>query len=79
MNQSLETLFKWSKTEWDNHTKGSAIRRVGYLGWLRNLAMALGNAEKNESTKTLLISRLNDTSDMVREHIEWAIGEQNRS
>jgi len=78
LNPSLETLFKWSKTEWDNHTKGSAIRRAGYTGWLRNLAVALGNAKKKESTKTLLISRLNDTSDMVREHIEWAIGEQGR-
>ena len=79
MNQSLETLFKWSKIEWDNHTKGSAIRRAGYFGWLRNLAVALGNSEKKESTKSLLISRLNDTSNMVREHIEWAIGEQNQS
>jgi len=78
MNQSLETLFKWSKIEWDNHTKGSAIRRAGYFGWLRNLAVALGNSEKKESTKSLLISRLNDTSNMVREHIEWAIGEQNQ-
>ena len=72
-------MFKWSKTEWDNQTKGSALRRAGYSGWLRNLAVALGNTATTKSSKNLLISRLNDTSEMVKEHIEWAIGEQNRS
>ena len=65
INESLENLFKWSKDDWEENTKGSAIRRAGYSGWLRNLAVALGNSEKNESVKKTLASRLDDTNEMV--------------
>ncbi len=77
LNQPLENLFKWSEEEWDTKTQGSPIRRAGYSGWLRNVAIALGNASKKRSVKTTLTSRLDNTSEMVKEHIRWALQEQN--
>ncbi len=79
LNESLENLFKWSKNDWEKNTQGSAIRRAGYSGWLRNLAIALGNSKKKESVIRTLTSRLDDTNKMVREHIIWAIEEQNKA
>ena len=76
VNESLESLFKWTRDDWEKNTQGSAIRRAGYSGWLRNLAVALGNSRKKESVRAALASRLDDTNKMVREHIIWAIEEQ---
>ena len=76
VNESLESLFKWTRDDWEKKTQGSAIRRAGYSGWLRNLAIALGNSKKKESVRAVLASRLDDTNEMVREHIIWAIEEQ---
>ena len=76
VNESLESLFKWTRDDWEKKTQGSAIRRAGYSGWLRNLAIALGNSKKKESVRVALASRLDDTNEMVREHIIWAIEEQ---
>ncbi len=73
---SLKLLFKWTKEEWDEKTKGSAIRRTGYHGWLRNIAVALGNSKKETSTVDLLKSRKGDASSMVDEHIDWALEQQ---
>ena len=50
--------------------------RDSYSGWLRNLAVALGNSKKMESVRAVLASRLDDTNEMVKEHIIWAIEEQ---
>ena len=73
---SLESLFKWSEEEWDEKTKGSAIRRTGYQGWLRNIAVALGNSKKERSTIDLLKSRKGENGSMVDEHIDWALEQQ---
>ena len=73
MHQSLEKLFLWTEKEWDKNTIGSALRRSGYHGWLRNIAVALGNSKTTPSIKGVLKSRLKVESEMVREHIKWAI------
>jgi len=69
----LVDLFAWSEREFLNRTEGSAIRRIGYDCWLRNIAVALGNAPSSKEIVSVLQSRLNNVSDMVNEHIEWAL------
>ena len=66
-------LFAWSEEEFLNKTEGSAIRRIGYDCWLRNIAIALGNAESTPGIVESLESRKESASEMVREHIEWAL------
>ena len=56
---------------------GAVMRRVGYEGWLRNLAIALGNSEKSNDLMLALIKRKNHPSSMVREHVEWALEQHN--
>ena len=75
---ALIELFSWSEAEWSDKTAGSAIRRPGYAGWLRNLAVALGNASSTPAVISALESRRDDESEVVREHIEWAL-EQHRA
>ena len=69
----LVDLFAWSEREFLKRTEGSAIRRIGYDCWLRNIAVALGNAPSSKEIVGALQSRLNNVSDMVSEHIEWAL------
>ncbi|MBL4574226.1 MAG: tRNA epoxyqueuosine(34) reductase QueG [Gammaproteobacteria bacterium] len=69
----LVDLFGWSEREFLKRTEGSAIRRIGYDCWLRNIAIALGNAPSSKEITGALQSRLNNVSDMVNEHIEWAL------
>jgi epoxyqueuosine reductase len=70
---TLAQLFAWSEAEFLQRTEGSAIRRTGYQGWLRNIAVALGNAPRSEETLAALHSRRADASPLVREHVEWAL------
>ena len=74
--ERLTTLFAWTEAEWSARTAGSALRRPGYLGWLRNIAVALGNAPSSTATLTALRSRLSHPSELVREHVSWALSEQ---
>jgi len=69
----LATLFAWSEADWQARTEGSAIRRAGYEGWLRNLAVALGNAPSEPAVTLALEARLDDPSAIVREHVRWAL------
>ncbi|MGH8129377.1 MAG: tRNA epoxyqueuosine(34) reductase QueG [Steroidobacteraceae bacterium] len=69
----LTELFAWSEAEWYRKTEGSAIRRIGYECWLRNVAVALGNAESSEAVLRALKSRLDNASPLVREHVMWAL------
>jgi len=69
----LIELFSWSEEEFLRKTEGSAIRRIGYECWLRNIAVALGNAPQNEQIVQALRSRLQHPSALVREHVEWAL------
>ena len=74
----LVDLFRWSEADWDAGTRGSALRRAGYEGWLRNLAVALGNAETSPEVVAALRERIDHPSDVVREHVLWAL-EQHQS
>jgi epoxyqueuosine reductase len=70
---NLVSLFGWDETAWEQNTRGSAIRRAGYEGWLRNIAIALGNADTGDSVLAALRSRLQHPSAVVREHVQWAL------
>ena len=71
----LVELFRWNETDWDTGTRGSALRRAGYEGWLRNLAVALGNADTSPEVVTALRERIDHPSEVVREHVLWALGQ----
>ncbi|MGM8932145.1 tRNA epoxyqueuosine(34) reductase QueG [Salinicola halophyticus] len=72
----LIDLFAWSEIEFLKRTEGSPIRRIGYQRWLRNLAIGLGNAPWSERVESALRARLAYPSDLVREHVRWALEEQ---
>lgn len=69
----LAELFAWSEAEFDQRTQGSAIRRIGYECWLRNIAVALGNAPNLPEVIGALRSREHHPSALVREHVAWAL------
>ena len=75
----LVSLFEWSEQEWETRTAGSALRRAGYEGWLRNVAVALGNAPADERVVAALTARAEDPSPIVREHVRWALERQRES
>ncbi len=70
---SLVALFAWTREEFDTRLAGSAIRRIGYERWLRNLAVGLGNAPRSDAVVTALRARAGDPSPLVREHVAWAL------
>lgn len=72
----LIDLFNWSRDEFLNKTEGSAIRRAGYDCWLRNIAIALGNAPATVEIVNALNMRLADAPELVKEHILWALDQQ---
>ncbi|QMU62581.1 MAG: tRNA epoxyqueuosine(34) reductase QueG [Gammaproteobacteria bacterium] len=69
----LISLFSWSEEEFLKNTEGSAIRRIGYECWLRNIAVALGNAPSSSKINTALQEKQSHPSELVREHVAWAI------
>lgn len=79
---TLTELFSWNEAEFLKRTEGSAIRRIGHERWLRNVAVALGNAlaredsSKAATTRGALAHRSDDASAMVREHVRWALAQQ---
>ena len=72
----LVELFAWSEDEFLKRTEGMAIRRTGYEGWLRNIAVALGNAPKSAAVRAALNARADHPSPVVREHVAWAMARQ---
>jgi epoxyqueuosine reductase len=70
---SLVELFLWDEETYLANTEGSAIRRIGHERWLRNLAVALGNAPTTDAVTRALASRRDFPSELVREHVEWAL------
>ncbi|WP_140908926.1 tRNA epoxyqueuosine(34) reductase QueG [Cognatiluteimonas lumbrici] len=70
---TLAELFAWTEEEFLRRTEGSAIRRSGYSRWLRNIAVALGNAPTTPETLAALESRREIDDPVVREHVEWAL------
>ena len=71
----LVTLFAWGESEFLARTEGTAIRRIGHERWLRNIAVALGNAPTSDAVISALQARANHPSDLVREHVAWALGQ----
>lgn len=70
---TLVSLFAWTENDFLNNTEGSAIRRIGYESWLRNIAIGLGNATTTTEIINALKARENDPSEIVREHVTWAL------
>jgi epoxyqueuosine reductase len=70
---SLAELFAWTEEEFLQRTEGSAIRRSGHRRWLRNIAVALGNAPTTPAVLRALNSRRDSEDALVREHVEWAL------
>ncbi len=75
-DRELLELFSWDEAEFLRNTEGTAIRRIGFECWQRNIAVALGNAAYSEKIISALIERKDQTSEMVNEHIDWALAEQ---
>ncbi len=75
---TLVALFSWSEAEFAEKTRGSAIHRIGYERWLRNVAVALGNAPTSRAVIAALAARADEPSAMVREHVQWALAEHAR-
>ncbi|HET7366124.1 MAG TPA: tRNA epoxyqueuosine(34) reductase QueG [Burkholderiales bacterium] len=75
---TLVELFGWTEAEFDERLQGSAIRRIGYERWLRNLAVGLGNAPSSPEVLAALRSRMNSVSPLVKEHIVWALKRHER-
>ncbi|MDK9724724.1 MAG: tRNA epoxyqueuosine(34) reductase QueG [Sterolibacteriaceae bacterium MAG5] len=69
----LTTLFAWSEAEFYERLAGSPIRRIGHERWLRNIAVALGNAPTSQTVIDALASRRDHASELVREHVAWAL------
>jgi epoxyqueuosine reductase len=83
---TLVELFMWSADDFDTRMQGSAIRRIGHERWLRNIAVAMGNAlrvtggqaaalpvDERARIVAALRARENDASALVREHVAWAL------
>jgi epoxyqueuosine reductase len=71
----LTELFAWTEQDFDERMRGSAIYRIGYERWSRNVAVALGNAPAAPEVTRALASRREDASPLVREHVAWALGQ----
>jgi epoxyqueuosine reductase len=83
-NATLVDLFSWSEEQFLSRTEGSAIRRTGHEGWLRNIAVALGNAVprspgERASIMAALERRRSHPSALVRSHVEWAVARQEKA
>ena len=71
----LVTLFSWTEKEFEDRLQGSPIRRIGHERWLRNIAVALGNAETTQEIVNALRSKQDTSSPLVKEHIAWALNQ----
>jgi epoxyqueuosine reductase len=74
----LVALFAWSEAEFKTRLAGSAIFRIGHERWLRNLAVALGNAPTSPEIIAALTARRDHASELVREHVAWALARHAR-
>jgi epoxyqueuosine reductase len=76
-DKDLLELFSWDETTFLKNTEGSSIRRIGHERWLRNLAVGLGNANFDPDIISALEQKIDGCSDLVKEHIQWALDQQN--
>jgi epoxyqueuosine reductase len=70
---SLVEVFGWDESTFLDRTQGSAIRRIGHGRWLRNIAVALGNAPASPEVKQALSARADHPDALIREHVGWAL------
>jgi epoxyqueuosine reductase len=75
----LVELFAWSEADFNERLAGSPIRRIGHDRWLRNIAIALGNAQSSSAIQIALGTHLNHPSPLVREHVAWALSQHRSS
>ena len=75
----LVELFAWDEAEFLEKTRGSAIRRIGHERWLRNIAVALGNATTTPEVVAALRARQHGQSDLVAEHVAWALAQHEQA
>ncbi len=75
---SLIELFGWDQATFEAKLAGSAIRRIGHTQWLRNIAVGLGNAPYSVEIVQALQARADDPSDILREHVQWALQQQDQ-
>jgi epoxyqueuosine reductase len=76
---TLQALWAWDEADFLRHTEGSAIRRIGYSRWRRNLAVGLGNGLRQRddaATRSALAGSIDSADELVREHIAWAVQQQ---
>jgi epoxyqueuosine reductase len=71
---TLLQLVAWDEATFNQRLEGSAIRRIGYTRWLRNIAVALGNAPGNDANRQALLALSHHAAEIVREHAIWALG-----
>jgi epoxyqueuosine reductase len=69
----LTDLFTWTEAQFAERMRGSAIHRIGYERWSRNIAVALGNAPNSAQVRGSLLARRDQASPLLREHIDWAL------
>ena len=72
---ALIELFAWTEADFNERLQGSPIRRIGHMRWLRNIAVALGNAPATQATLQALSSRSGHPDPLVREHVAWALAQ----
>lgn len=72
-------LLGWTEPQFLQRTEGSAIRRIGYRCWIRNVAVALGNSPPSNVAVAALMARRDDADDLIREHVLWALEQQTAS
>ena len=75
----LVDLFNWTEQEFLQRLEGSPIRRIGYECWLRNIAVALGNADSSPAVVNALHNKQTHPSELVREHVDWALAQHDLS
>jgi epoxyqueuosine reductase len=78
VGQDIARLLTWTEEEFLRYTEGSPIRRIGHVRWLRNLAVAAGNALHQADDAVLreaLEAHITHASEMVREHVQWALAQ----
>ncbi len=78
-DKKLVDLFAWSEDQFLSNTEGSAIRRIGYQSWLRNIAVALGNAKSNQQIICALKEKLPSAEPLLKEHILWALEKHHKN
>ena len=78
VSSSLLELFNWSESQFLRRTEGSPIRRIGYLCWLRNIAIALGNCPPSQQIHQAL-QHYRHPSELVQEHVNWALNHNKKS